>query len=213
MSTRMMSFMLESSMSSRPVGRSLVSFVTSFFLQGIAIAILIILPLMATDAIPAPQGIMTFMKPPPPSPPPPQLPPPTRAQPVLLQSVTAEAPEFLFPVRVPDDIGEGIDFFSVPGGIERDIPEGVLGGIISGLSKAPPPLSKQEPIRVGGDIKSPRKIKTASPAYPEIARQARVQGVVILEAIIDPQGNVTNVRVLRSRQLKRFGSGNMSPPC
>jgi protein TonB len=202
MSKRKKSFLLESSMIGRPVGRSLASFLTSFFLQGIAIAILIVVPLMATDAVPAPQGIMTFMNPPPVPPPPPQLPPPTRAQTVLHQSVTADVSEFLFPVEVPDDIGEGIDFFSVPGGIERDIPEDVLGGLINGRSNAPPPPPpKQEPVRVGGDIKAPRKINAAKPVYPEIARQARVQGVVILEAIIDPQGNVTNVRVLRSIAL------------
>jgi protein TonB len=54
---------------------------------------------------------------------------------------------------------------------------------------------------VGGNIKAPRKIKDISPTYPDIAKQARVQGIVILEAIIDPAGNVTNVRVLRSIPL------------
>jgi protein TonB len=56
-------------------------------------------------------------------------------------------------------------------------------------------------VRVGGNIKAPNKIKDAAPAYPDIAKQARVQGIVILEAIIDPGGNVTNVRVLRSIPL------------
>ena len=45
------------------------------------------------------------------------------------------------------------------------------------------------------------KVRDAAPAYPDIAKQARVQGIVILEAIIDPGGNVTNVRVLRSIPL------------
>ncbi len=112
-----------------------------------------------------------------------------------------EAPKFVAPVDVPDDIGEGIDFFGVPGGVEGGVPGGVLGGIVGGLPDAPPPAPKAKPVRVGGNIKAPRKIKDVSPTYPDIAKQARVQGIVILEAIIDPSGNVTNVRVLRSIPL------------
>jgi len=69
---------------------------------------------------------------------------------------------------------------------------------VGGLPDAP---AEAEPVRVGGDIQPPQKTRDASPLYPDIARQARVQGIVILEAIIDPQGNVTNVRVLRSIPL------------
>jgi protein TonB len=113
-----------------------------------------------------------------------------------------ETPKFVAPVEVPDDIGEGIDFFGVPGGVEGGVPGGVLGGIVGGLPDAPAaPPPKAKPVRVGGNIKAPRKVKDVSPVYPDIAKQARVQGIVILEAIIDPAGNVTNVRVLRSIPL------------
>ena len=54
---------------------------------------------------------------------------------------------------------------------------------------------------MGGDIRPPTKIKDVARKYPDIAKQARVKGIVILEAIIDPTGNVTNVRVLRSIPL------------
>jgi periplasmic protein TonB len=57
------------------------------------------------------------------------------------------------------------------------------------------------PVRVGGDIKEPKKIKHVAPVYPDIAQASRVQGVVILEAIIDPNGNVSDARVLRSIAL------------
>jgi TonB family protein len=54
------------------------------------------------------------------------------------------------------------------------------------------------PVRVGGDIKEPRKIHDQKPAYPEEALAAGVQGVVIIEAVIARDGTVQNARVLRS---------------
>jgi protein TonB len=56
-------------------------------------------------------------------------------------------------------------------------------------------------VRVGGNIQAPRKVKDVPPAYPPIAQSARVQGVVILEATIGPDGHVQDVRVLRSIPL------------
>ena len=56
-------------------------------------------------------------------------------------------------------------------------------------------------VRVGGSIREPRKIKDVRPSYPDIAQQARVQGVVILEVMIDPAGEVTDVKVLRGIPL------------
>jgi protein TonB len=58
-----------------------------------------------------------------------------------------------------------------------------------------------QPVHVGGQIREPRKLKNVSPAYPPIAKQARVQGLVILECTIGPQGRVTDVRVLRGIPL------------
>jgi protein TonB len=57
------------------------------------------------------------------------------------------------------------------------------------------------PVRVGGNLRAPQKVKDVRPAYPSIAQSARVQGVVILEVIIDEQGLVSNARILRSIPL------------
>lgn len=54
------------------------------------------------------------------------------------------------------------------------------------------------PLRVGGDVKAPKLVNRIDPKYPEIARKARIQGIVILEAIINKQGDVTDVKVLKS---------------
>lgn len=53
------------------------------------------------------------------------------------------------------------------------------------------------PLRIGGDIKEPKKIKDVRPVYPDIALNARVQGIVIIEAQIDRDGRVSNARVIR----------------
>ena len=57
------------------------------------------------------------------------------------------------------------------------------------------------PVRAIGEIKPPKLIKKVDPVYPETARQARVQGVVVLEAVTDIYGRVQKVTVLRSVPL------------
>jgi len=57
------------------------------------------------------------------------------------------------------------------------------------------------PVRVGGDIKEPKKLRDVKPAYPPDALASRIQGIVIIEAVIDEQGNVSNARILRSQPM------------
>jgi TonB family protein len=71
--------------------------------------------------------------------------------------------------------------------------EGVAG------RAAPPPATV--PVRIGGRIREPRKLQHVSPAYPDIAKQARVQGIVILECVITAEGHVGKVTVLRGIPL------------
>jgi TonB family protein len=78
---------------------------------------------------------------------------------------------------------------------EVDMP--ALDDMVFGIPDAPPALEPEGPIQVGGDVSKPVKIYDPQPQYTEIARKARIQGVVIVQAIIDKQGNVTNVKVLK----------------
>ncbi len=63
------------------------------------------------------------------------------------------------------------------------------------------PKAPSGPVRVGGEIREPRKIKNVNPVYPELAKRARQQGVVILECTISAEGNVTDVKVLRGQGM------------
>jgi len=64
------------------------------------------------------------------------------------------------------------------------------------------------PLRPGGDLKAPRKLREVTPVYPELARQARVQGVVVLECVIDPSGHVAEVKVLQGHPLLESAAVN-----
>jgi protein TonB len=56
-------------------------------------------------------------------------------------------------------------------------------------------------LRVGGDIREPRRVQGVSPIYPELARRARIQGKVVLECVIDTDGRVTDLRVVSGHPL------------
>lgn len=83
----------------------------------------------------------------------------------------------------------------IDGGIAGEI----TSGIVEPIAPAPPPV--QAPLRVGGHIRAPVKVRDVPPIYPQIAQAARVQGMVILEATIGADGQVLNARVLRSVPL------------
>jgi protein TonB len=105
------------------------------------------------------------------------------------------------PPAIEPELFDG-DEEGVPGGIEGGIPGGVLGGVVGGLPDAPPPPPtvpvRREPVRVGGQVQQPALLRRVEPVYPQLAVHAQIEGVVILEAIVDRQGMVEDVKVLRS---------------
>ena len=87
----------------------------------------------------------------------------------------------------------------VAGGVEGGVKGGVAGGVAGGVMSAQE-IQKFEgdAVRAVGEVKPPKLVKGAAPVYPQVARQARVEGIVILEVKADEQGNVVEARVLRS---------------
>jgi protein TonB len=165
--------------------------------------------LWVTGTLPEVPTMMAFVAAPP-SPPPP--PPPAPAAKREKPSVAKPTPTvgLTAPVDVPariepepaDDEGfdEGVEggvAGGVPGGVVGGIPGGVLGGVPQELPP-PPPARPRAPVRVGGNITTPALIRRVEPIYPDVAQRANIEGVAILEAIIDEEGRVADVRVLRT---------------
>ena len=180
----------------------------SLMIHSVILGAALLVPLLARDTLPEPaQGLKAFLVAPPdvvtPPPPPPPAPP---AAARMARPQMASAPTnvtFAAPIEVPDEIApeEGLDLGiegGLPGGVEGGVPGGVVGGVVGGLPVVAPPAA---PVRVGGDIREPRKLRHVPPVYPDMALAARVQGVVILECTISPQGRVQDVKVLRSIPL------------
>ena len=122
--------------------------------------------------------------------------PTTPVAPVARAEVKPEGlvpPASLDPPAAPALADEG-----VPGGVDEGVPGAIVGGVIERVS-ATEPVSPT--LRVGGAIKEPRKLKNVAPVYPDVAARAMVEGVVILEIAIAPNGRVDDVRVLRSIPL------------
>jgi protein TonB len=137
--------------------------------------------------------------------------PPPPAVPVTPRVVapTAVSAAGAAPIHAPDAITPEAD--SAPSARMGAVGEGISGAIgIDGavsLPSAPPapvpepPRAVQGPVRVAQLPEPPRKLVDARPLYPEVARAARVQGTVVLEAVIDSGGRVTQLKVLTSVPL------------
>jgi periplasmic protein TonB len=177
-------------------------------LHGALLLAVIVVPLLMPDAFPSPMAATrAFFVEPIQAPPPPPPPPASRASAPPATAPRPRPPDdaaFTAPLATPDQIvpEQTSDLGlpgGVPGGVEGGVPGGVVGAVVGGLPEAtPPPVV---PVRVGGEIKEPRKVKNVEPVYPVLAARAHVQGVVILECIVSPQGRVVDVRVLRGNMM------------
>lgn len=166
-----------------------------------AVLLFLIIPLTATIELPDPATILPdYMRaaplPPPPAPRPPagvSSTPGPRTSPDI---APITAPHAITPEAVPP--GVSLTDIGLPPG--EGLPDGI--GLLPGdkpLAITPPdPPRPAAPVRVADLPVSPRKTVDVRPAYPEIARIARVEGTIIMEAVLDTSGRVTQLRVIKS---------------
>jgi protein TonB len=86
----------------------------------------------------------------------------------------------------------------VAGGVSGGVGGGVSGGVVGGVPGSEPSPLDPAAVRVGGDIKPPARLVNVPPVYPEDAKAANVQGVVIADIVVDTDGTVVKTRILRS---------------
>jgi protein TonB len=154
-------------------------------------------PLIATDVPPAPRRAVEFIQVRPIEITPPAPPPRPRS---------AEPPQ-ASPNAAPIEVPTGVEPEPEAAPAPPDEPsfsiiEGptVLDGVVDAAPLPPlPPV--QAPVRPGGSISRPERIHYVAPEYPALARAARREGTVILEAVLDTDGSVREARVLRSVPL------------
>lgn len=170
--------------------------VLSIVVHAVAIGALIVVPLIATEELPEPRRTVEFVQPVVIRPP---APPPTPIQRTAEPQVSRNAA----PIEVPSGV-EPEPVAAPPPASEPSLSliEGPpLLGDVAGAALPPPPITPTEPVRPGGAISRPERIHYVAPEYPPLARTARVEGTVILEAVLDAEGTVREARVLRSVPL------------
>ncbi|MGZ7030129.1 MAG: energy transducer TonB [Terriglobales bacterium] len=186
--------------------------VLSFVLQAILLGILILIPLIYTEALPK-QQLMTFLVAPPPPPPPP--PPPATTMVKVVRQVVSEINngQLRTPTKIPEKVqmikeeeappvsSIGGVVGGVPGGVPGGQMGGVIGGIISSTPVAIPKAATPIRVRVSQGVSQGLLIHQVKPAYPPLARQARIQGSVVLQAVIAKDGTIQGLKVVSGHPM------------
>jgi protein TonB len=188
---------------------TMLSFIVQIFLVGV----LILIPLIYTEALPK-QQLMTFLVAPPPPPPPP--PPPAAAPVKVVKKIESEivAGQLRTPTKIPEKVqmikeeeapppvaGIAGVVGGVPGGVPGGQMGGVIGGIISSTPVAVPKVATPQRVRVSQGVSQGLLIHQVKPSYPPLARQARIQGAVVLQAVIAKDGTIQNLRVVQGHPM------------
>ena len=175
--------------------------VLSMIFQVGFLSILILIPLIYTEALPKTMMATLLVAPPPPPPPPP--PPVAQVVHIKPQVHLMDAGKLVAPKVIPKDVkiikedaepDMGMSGPGVPGGVAGGSIGGVLGGVMGGIGAAPPPPKVvQSRIRQGGNVQQAKLINQIKPNYPPLARQTRISGTVRLHAIIGKDGTVQSL--------------------
>ncbi len=190
------------------------TFLVSMALEVGLLVIIILIPLIYTEALPKTLMSSILLAPPPPPPPPP---PPAAVQVVHVKPVAhlMDAGKLVAPKAIPKDVkiikeeeappdfGGGVAG-GVPGGVSGGSMGGVLGGVIGGAGSGgapPPPKVTPKRITVGGQVQAAHLVNKVQPSYPPLARQTRISGTVKLHAIIGKDGVVTQLQVISGHPL------------
>ena len=166
--------------------------------------LIVVVPLVANVVVPVvsvtmPDYVRIALPPPPPDVPTHR---PSAAPPAPRPSSVAPtvAPPTIEPER-PQPIGDPAPVLDVTNGVPGGTGLAPIGSIVTTVPPAPEPPRQTGPVRVADLPVPPRKTVDIRPIYPDFARTARIQGTVVMEAVLDPSGRVTQLRVIKSVPL------------
>lgn len=181
----------------------------SVIFQSLVLFVLILIPLIYTQALPKAMLSTLLIAPPPPPPPPP---PPQTAPVKIIKPVARLLTQgkLMAPRAIPKDVAvfkeaelppEPPAGSGVMGGLGGGDILGGLGGGSSASAPPPPPPKALSRIKLGGQVQAAKIVAQPQPVYPALARQARIQGNVVLHAIIDKDGRVGQLEVVSGHPL------------
>jgi periplasmic protein TonB len=184
----------------------------SFAIQIMIVGVMVLIPLIFTEALPKGTTLFMLVAPPPPPPPPPPAAAPVRVvKQVQTDIINGE-------LRTPTKIPKKIEMIKeeeapppvmastgvvggVPGGVPGGSMGGVIGSVLGGLQVAVPKIATPQRVRVSSGVSSGLLIRKVSPNYPPLARQARIQGTVVLQAQISKDGSIQNLQLVSGHPM------------
>jgi protein TonB len=175
------------------------------------VGVMVLIPLIFTEALPKQTLFTSLIAPPPPPPPPP---PPAAAVKIVKQIQTDIVNgELRTPTKIPQKVqmikedeappvmaSSGV-VGGVPGGIPGGQMGGVIGGIISSTPVAVPKVATPQRVRVSQGVSTGLLVRRVNPTYPPLARQARIQGTVVLHAVISKDGSIEGLTLISGHPM------------
>jgi len=184
----------------------------SFTIQVMIIGVMILIPLIFTEALPRTQ-LMTFLVAPPPPPPPP---PPAAAPVKIVKVIQTDIVngQLRTPTKIPQKVqmikedeapppvmaSSGV-LGGVPGGVPGGSMGGVIGSVLSSTPVAVPKVATPQRVRVSSGVSQGLLVRRVQPTYPPLARQARIQGVVLLQATISKEGDIRDLTLISGHPM------------
>lgn len=172
--------------------------IATFLLNGTILFGLILIPLIYPEALPD-HGLAFLLTTPPP--PPATQPPPPEPKREFHGRPEISNGEIVVPVRIPQIILTRTEPEQTPVGTLISMDQnGILGGVGSDVftnRRAPVVVhAPQGPVRLPSTLVAGMLVYKAAPQYPPIAREARIEGTIVLQATISKSGTIENLRVV-----------------
>jgi protein TonB len=181
-------------------------------LECLILGILLLLPLIYTDVLPARQLVSYLVAAPPPPPPPPPA-PVAAIRPVTIASSMVDG-RLMAPSVIPrrvfmihEDEAPPPNMSGVAGGVVGGVPGGqmggVLGGVLGGIAGQSHATVVQESkrVRISQGVSEGMLLTKVTPEYPRIAKLGHIGGDVVLEAIISKEGLIERLHVISGNPI------------